>query len=194
MLEHVFELLQTLLPMFISMLLGGVHINQQGQLARKVVNHGQLFGLQQQDIWTAQSIGRTAVRQFLFNVSHRVVAKIAGQAATKARHPRAKRHLETLLVAGYEVQRVAMVGFHHHAIGHHLGVRVRAKTIGTQQGTRGQANEAVSAKPLAAHHRFEQKAVLAPVLVKSQLQVERKRGFKVGKRFEHQGNAVKALL
>ena len=137
---------------------------------------------------------RAAVHQFLFDMAHRVIAKITRQAATKTRHAWAQGHFETRLVTGNEVQRIAVVGFHHHAVGHHLGVGGLSKAIGTQESAGGQANEAVATKTLAAHHRLQQKTVLATVLVKSQLQVERERGFKVGKRFEHQGDAVKALL
>ncbi len=70
--------------------------------------------------------------------------------------------------------------------------RLGAKTAGTQQGARGQADEAVAAKALAAH-RFQQKAVAWPSpLGVRQLEVQRQGGFQVGKRFGHQGDAVVA--
>ena len=131
--------------------------------------------------------------QFFLDVAHRVIAKITGQATTKTWHARAQGHFESLLVAGYEVQWVAVVGFHHHAVGHHLGVRINTKTIGTQQGAGGQTDEAVAAKALSADHGFEQKAVAAAILGEGEFQIQRQRCFQVGKRLDHQGNAVIAL-
>ena len=52
---------------------------------------------------------------------------------------------------------------------------------------------AASAKALATHHGFQQKTVLATVFGKSQFEVERQRGFQIGKRLGHEGNAVVAL-
>ena len=138
---------------------GRVHIDHQVQLARQVVDDGQLFALQQQDVGRAQLVGRAAGLQLFLDVAHGVVAKVAGQAAAKARHAGLQRHLETLLVLGDEVQRVGAGGFHHHAIGDDFGAGIGAKTAGAQQGAGGQANKAVAAKALAAHHRFQQKAV-----------------------------------
>ena len=133
-LQHVFELLQTLLTKLVSISQCRVDVHQQRQLARQVVNHRQLFGLQQQDIGATQAVGRATVYQFLFNMAHRVVAKVTGQTAAKTRHARTQCHFETRLVTGNEVQGIAVIGFHHHAIGHHLGVGRLSKTIGTQQG------------------------------------------------------------
>ena len=81
----------------------------------------------------------------------------------------------------------------HSTIAHDFGLGLRTKTAGTYQGTGRQANEAVAAKALPTHHRFKQEAVLATVLGVGELEVERERGFQVGKGFEHQRDAVVAL-
>ena len=96
-------------------------------------------------------------------MTHRVVAEIAGQAAAKARQAGPQGHLEALLVSADEIQRVAAVALHHCAIGHHLGHGLRAKTAGAQQRARWQADEAVAAETLAAHHRFQQETVFAAI-------------------------------
>ena len=127
-------------------------------------------------------------------MAHGVVAEVAGQPAAKTRQARAQRHLETLLVSLNEVQRVQARGLDHLAVGHHFGDSIGAKAAGPQQCARWQTNEAVASKALTAHHRFEQKAVLAAVFGKGQFEVERERGFEVGKGLDHQGNAVVALL
>ena len=57
----------------------------------------------------------------------------------------------------------------------------------------GQADEAVAAEALAADHGLEQERVLAGVLALGQLQVQRERGFEIGKCFRDQGNTVVAL-
>ena len=91
------------------------------------------------------------------DVAHRVVAEVAGQAAAEARQPGPQRHLEALLVAGDEVERVAVVGLDDLAVGDHLG----AKAVRAQQRARRQADEGVAPEALAADHRLEQEAVLA---------------------------------
>ncbi len=85
------------------------------------------------------------------------------------------------------------MGFHHRAIRHDLGLGLRTKTTGAQEGARRQADKAVAAKALTAHHRLQQKTVLAIALGVGQLQIEREWGFEVGKRLGHQRNAVVAL-
>ena len=157
---------------------GRVHIDHQMQLARQVVDHRQLFALQQQDVGAMQLVGRATGFQLFLDVAHRVVAKIARQSATKARHTGAQRHLEALLVAGNKVQRIGLRGLDHHAVGHHLGAGLGAKATTAQQGARRQANKAVAPKALATHHRLQQKRVRR---VGRELEVERQRGFQVGK-------------
>ena len=192
-LEHVFQIAQAFFGTDVGLGCCGVGVHHQVKLARQVVDDRQFFGLQQQDVGASHGVGWAAVLQLFLDVAHRVVAKVTGQSATKARHARAQGHFESLLIAGNEVQRVAVVGFHHHAVGHDLGVRFVAKTIGTQQGACWQPNEAVAAKALAAHHRLQQKTVLAAVLGEGEFEVQRKGGFQVCKSLDHQGNAVVAL-
>jgi hypothetical protein len=85
-----------------------------------------------------------------------------------------------------EVQRVALVRLDHLPVGDDLGL----EAAGAQQRARGQADEAVPAEALAAHHRFEQEAVLAAA---RQLEVQRQRRFEVGKGLGDERDAVVAL-
>jgi hypothetical protein len=187
------QLGQAGLPTGIGAGLGRVGVHHDVQLARQVVDHGQLFALQQQDVGRAHVIGRAGGFQLFLDVTHRVVAKVARQATAETRHAGLDGHFEALLVGGNEVQRVAVRGFHHAAIGHHLGLGGCTKARGTQQRAGGQANEAVAAKTLAAHHRLQQKAVGSGLGAGAggrgvrQLQVQRQRGFEVGKSFDAQG-------
>ena len=137
--------------------------------------------MQQHDVGAAQGVGRATGDQLFLDVAHRVVAKVTSQAAAKARQTRPQRHLEALLVSADDVQRVAADTLHHRAVGQHLGHGLGAEAAGTQQGACRQADEAVAAKALAAHHRFQQKAVLATIARMGQLEVQRERGFEVGK-------------
>jgi hypothetical protein len=82
----------------------------------------------------------------------------------------------------------------HLPVGHHLGARVGAEAAGAQQRARRQADEAVAAEALAAHHGFEQEAQLAAALRMGQLEVERERGFQIGEGLDDHGNAVVAVL
>ena len=81
----------------------------------------------------------------------------------------------------------------HLAVGDDLGLRIGAEAARAQEGARRQADEAVAAEALAAHHGFQQEAELAAALGMGQLQVQRQRGFEVGEGLGDQGNAVVAL-
>ena len=192
-LELLLEVAQAPLGIAVGLALARIGIDDQVQLARQVVDHRQFLALQQQDVRAAQRVGRAGCLQLLLDVAHGVVAEIAGQAAAKTRQAGAQRHLETLLVVGDEVERIADVGLGHDAVGDDLGLRLGAKAGGAQQGARRQADEAVAAESLAADDRLQQKAVGAGALGEGQLQVQRQGGFEIGKRLHHQRNAVVAL-
>jgi hypothetical protein len=193
------QLGQACLPTGVGTGLGRVSVHHDVQLTRQVVDDGQLFALQQQDVGRAHVIGWASGFQLFLDVTHRVVTKVARQAAAETRHTGFDGHLEALLVGRNEIQRVAVRGFHHAAIGHHLGLGGCAKTGGTQQRAGRQADEAVASKTLTAHHRLQQKAVGSGLCAWAggrgvcQLQVQRQRGFEVGKGFDAQGNAVVTL-
>ena len=191
--QALVQLAQAALAVAVGFGPGGVHINQQVQLAREVVDHSQLFALQQQDVGRADCIGRACCLQPFLDMAYRVVAEVTRQPAAKTRQARHQRHLESLLVRHDEVQRIAVRGFLHHAIGHHFGSGLAAKTAGTQQGVRGQPDEAVAPEALAPHYRLEQKAVPAAIFGMRELEVEGKRRFQIGKGLQHQRNAVVAL-
>ena len=192
-LELLAQLAQAPLGVGIGLGLRRVGVDDQVELAREVVDHRQLLALQQQDVGAAQRVGRAALLQLLLDVAHRVVAEVAGQAAAEARQAGPQRHLEALLVGRDEVQRVAARCLDHLAVGDDLGQRLGAEAAGAQQGARRQADEAVAAEALAAHHRFQQEAVAAAVLGVGQLEIEGQRGFEVGEGLDHQRDAVVAL-
>ena len=194
------EVAQALLGVAVGLGLRRIGIDDQVELAGEVVDDGELLALQQQDVRATQRIGRAGLFELLLDVAHRVVAEVAGQSAAKARQAGAQRHLEALLVVGDEVQRrLAGAGFgmahglDDHAVAHDFGHGLRAEATRPHQRARGQADEAVAAKTLATHHRFEQEAVPAAVFRMRQLEVQRQRGFEVSERLDHQGNAVIAL-
>lgn len=146
---------------------GRVSVDDQVELAGQVVDHGQLFAQQQLDVGQVQVVRLLRVGELLLDISHRVIAEVAGQAAAKARQAGAQGHLEALLEVGDEVERVAFVGFHHAAIRDHFGAHAR----GAQQRTGMQADERVASEALAAHHGFEQEGVDPARLRLRQLQV-----------------------
>jgi len=125
------------------------------QLARQVVDHRQFFALQQQDVGAAQGVGRARGFELLLDVAHRVVTKVAGQATAKTRQARTQRDFETFLIVRDEIQRIGARGFHHRAVGHHLGAHLSAKAHGAHQRAGRQADEAVAPKTLATDHRFQ---------------------------------------
>ena len=156
------------------------------QAPGQVVDDGQLLGLQQLDVGRADAAGLAHAVQLLLDEAHGLVAEVAGQAATEPRQPRAQGRLEAGLDLGDEVQRVALVRLHHPTVGDDLAALPR----GTQQRAGRQPDEGIAPEALAAHHRLQQKAVAA---ASSELQVQRQRGFEVGKGLGDEGNAVVAF-
>ncbi|CFN75143.1 Uncharacterised protein [Bordetella pertussis] len=174
--------------------LGRVGIHHQVGAAGQVVDDDQFVDVQQHDVGRAffHAVGKRLDRraQALFDVAHGVVAEVPGQAAAKARHAGAQRHLEAGLVRLDERQRVAFVGFGDVAVLQHFGGRA----AGADDGARRQADERVAAKALAAHHRLHQAAHAAALRAAvGQLEVDRQRRVEVGVGFRDQGNAVVAL-
>ena len=153
--EHVLQSIQTRFGHCVGVGLGRVGVHNQGEFAAEVVNHRQLFALQEQDVGAVQLVGRTRFLQFFLDVAHCVIPKIAGQTTAKARHAGLQRNFETLLVQSNEVQRVEVAGFNDDTVGDDFGFRVSAKAARPQQSPCWQADEAVAAKALATHHRFK---------------------------------------
>jgi hypothetical protein len=82
----------------------GLGVHHQGQLAGEVVDDGDLFGQQQQDVGRAEGVGLAGLGQARLDVAHGVVAEAAHQAAGKARQVVARRHLDAVLELGDEVE------------------------------------------------------------------------------------------
>ncbi len=184
------QLAQALPGARIGLGLGRIGIDDQVELARQVVDHGQLFAQHQLDVGQLQVIGRRGVGQARLDVAHGVVAEIAGQAAAEPRQARAQRDLVALLEGGDEFQRIAVMRFDHLAVGDDLG----AVAGGAQQRARMQADEGIAPEALAAHHGFQQEGVRAAVVRLRQLQVQRERRLQVGQRLGDQRDAVVALV
>ena len=126
-LQLLFEPSQPFLGVGKSLGQGRVGVDNQIQLARQVVDDGQLLALQEQDVGAAQGVGRARGLELFLNMAHGVVAEVAGQPAAKTRQAWAQRHLETLLVSLNEVQRVQGRSLQHLAVSHHLGDGIGAK-------------------------------------------------------------------
>ncbi len=188
--QHHAQVFQALAAARVTLWLARVGVHDQVQLARQVVDHGQLFGDHQLDVRQAQFVARAGVGQLALDVAHRVVAEVAGQAAAEARQAGTQRHLEARLILLDEVERIALVRFDYFAVLDDLGEIAG----GAQQRVGRQADEGIAAEALAAHHRLQQEGVLAGVLRLGQLEVERERGFEVGEGFRDQWNAVIALV
>jgi hypothetical protein len=162
-------------------------IDDEGQLAREVVDDGDFLGEQEQDVRYAKRIGLLRIGELRFDVAHRVVAEIADQSAREARQAGNVRHLE----ARHEFREV----------GHRVGVLAAFgdAVAGEQQNRRaghgdarrrGEPDERVAAEALAALHRFEQIRVRAI----GELEIDRQRGVEIGEGLEGDGDAVVALL
>jgi hypothetical protein len=68
----------------------GLGIHDQGQLAGEVVDDGDFFGQQQQDVGRAEGVGLVGLRQLGLDVAHGVVAEAADQAAGRSAAGRAR--------------------------------------------------------------------------------------------------------
>jgi hypothetical protein len=163
-----------------------VGVDDQVQAAGQVVDDRQFLALQQQDVGGVDAARQHRAGQARLDVAHRVVAEVARQAAAEARQAGPQRDLETLLVGGDEVQRVALEGLDDLAVGDDLGAEAR----GTQQAACGQADEGIAPEALAPHDRLEQEAEGAAA---GELQVQRERGFQVRQRLGGQRDAVVAF-
>ena len=76
-------------------------------LARQVIEHHHRIGDHQQDVRCTQWIMGGAVRQFLLDVAHTVIAEVANQATVEAWQPLQGRHVVAGLELLDEVQRVS---------------------------------------------------------------------------------------
>ncbi len=119
------------------------------------------------------------------DAAHRVVAEVAGQAATEARQAGGHRGLQALLETLDEAQRIAFVALDDRTVGHHLG----EVAGGADQRARRQADERVAAEAFAADDGLQQEAV---ALVADQLQVQRQRRFEIRKGLADERDAVVA--
>jgi hypothetical protein len=118
----------------------------QGQLAGEVVDDGDLFGQQQQDVGRAEGVGLAGLGEARLDVAHRVVAEAAHQAAGKARQAVARRHLDAGLELGDEIEGVAVVAALDQAV---VGEQQHGVAAGLDAGRRGEADDRVAAETLA---------------------------------------------
>ena len=163
-----------------------IGIDDEVQLARKVVEDGQLLAEQQQHVRATEHIGLAPSRRKTWlDPSHRVIAQVADEASTEVRQARDGRCLEPSEITTSEVERVLLVLLDDEAIPQHRD----AVTRGPQRRPRYQANVGIASKALAADHGLEKEGA-RPV---GQLEIRRKRGVEIGDGLERQRNPVESL-
>ncbi len=163
-----------------------IGVDDQVEPPGQVVDDGQLFGLQQQDVGRVEAARLVRAGQARLDVAHGVVAEIAREAAAKARQARTQRHLEALLERLDESERVAVVRLDDLAVGDHLGAHAGA----LHPRARRQADERVAPEALAADDGLQQEALR---LSAGELEVQRQRRLEVGESLEDQRDAVETL-
>ena len=165
----------------------GIGIDDEGQLAGKVVDHRQFFGEHAAGCRACRcTSGLCVLCQRVLDVAHRVVAEVAGQAAGEARQAGQRRDLEARQVFLDEVQRIGDF------LGGLAGRRGQRDLLAAHRDARfgRQADEGVASEALAALHRFQQ---VGKRLV-GELEIQRQRRVEVGEGFRSQRDAVVALL
>jgi hypothetical protein len=164
----------------------GLGIDDQRQLAREVVDHRNFFGKQQHDVGNSEVVRFLGARQPGFDIADGVVAEAADQATAEARQAGGRSGTKALHVLADEVERVGVV----FAFGDAIAVQHQhLMRIDHDPRRAGQADDRVTAKALAALHRFEQVGVGAV----GQLQVDRQRRVEIGEGFERHRDAVVAF-
>ncbi len=182
------QLLQPLLRTGVRVVLAGIGVDDQGDLAREVVDDRELVGQQQQhvgQIVERARASRLAQRELALDVPHGVVAEIAGEPAAESRQPGLRRRPEAAQELAEERERVAFMALDDAACILDFGER----PAHAQPHLGGQADERVAAEALAAHDRFEQERVA----LLRELQVQRQRRVEVGERLEDERDPVVAL-
>ena len=172
----------------IGIRLGGIRVDDQVELAPKVVDDGQFVDHQHQDIGCADRVGLGGGAKPRLDETHDVIAEIPCQAATEARQSGTHRHLEALLEFADEIQGITLGGLDDLSITQHFD-RLAGRA---QQHARRQSDEGITAESLTAHHRLEQKTV-APLVAVDQLHIQRQGRIEIGEALGHQRNAVVAL-
>ena len=143
---------QAVTGVLVSPRLGRVGKHHQVQLAGEVVDHGDFLGQEQQHVGAAEGVGlEPAARQAPFYPAHRVVAKIANEAAAKARQAGQRRGLGALEVGAYKLKRIAACALDDIVAAQHADLAATRDTA----HRRREADKGIAAKALAAHHRFE---------------------------------------
>ena len=162
-----------------------VDIDDQVDLARQAVDDRQLLGLQQQDVGHVNVVGLAELGELGFDITHRLVTEVTGEAAAEARESRRHIDLEARLVSGEKVERIAVKALDDLAVADDLA----RKFARSQQSARRQADERIAAETLAADDRFEQEAIGRV----GELEVDRQRGVEIGEGFEGDRDTVITL-
>jgi len=82
------QFLQPRLRLLVGAGNAGLGVDDQRELAGEVIDDGDFFGKQENDVGRAEFVGLGRTRQLGFDVAHGVVAETADQAATEARQAR----------------------------------------------------------------------------------------------------------
>ena len=166
--------------------LARIGVHHEIQLAKHVIDHGELVRNEQQYVRRAERIGLIALERARLDVPDRFIAEVADQAAAEAKRCRQRRRalapeprariVEGIVVALFQADvgaaRVAQQPPHAPA--------ARLDALGA-----GEADERVAAETLAAHHGLEKVAVRAA----GKLHVHGERRIEIGARLGEHGNA-----
>jgi hypothetical protein len=134
----------------------GLGIDDQRQLARKVVDHRNFFGKQQDDVGNSEVVRFLRARQPGFDIADGVIAEATDQATAEAWQTGGRSGAKALHVLADEVERVGVV----FAFGDAIAVQHQhLMRIDHDPRRTGKTDDRVTAKALAALHRFQQVAV-----------------------------------
>ena len=157
-------------------------MHDQVQAALEVVEHRQLFGMQQQDVRRAQLVAATRRRQARFDVADALKAKPADQAPGEAGQTGQLRH-RVGAAQGLDLgERIGDLAGFHHGAGFADGQGMAVEGI---HPARRQADDGIAPEAFAALDRFKQIGMRAV----GELQIDRERRVQVGQHFTDDGDA-----
>lgn len=184
------EPLEQFLQAFLGAAIGARHlglgIDHQRELAGEVVDDGELFGDEQQDVGRTDRVGLLDAGEPRFDVAHRVVAEVTHEPAEETRQPGARRHLDAVEILTDEGERIAVIAPLHEPV---AVQQQGAAAIDFEAHGAGEPDHGVAPETLAALHRFEQ---VAPRPV-GELEIQGERRVEVAKSGERDRDAVVAL-
>src|SRR6266852_5588544 len=166
---------------------GRVRIDDEIELARKIVDDGKLLGHQQQHVRATERIGlEPPSGEPRLDPPHRVVAEISDQAPAEPGQAGELRDAVARKKFAHESERIGGLGLLRYDVSMHH----RHQAPDRPQPYRScQSNERIAPEALSAHYGLEQIGVGAI----GELQIKRERRFEIGKGLCKERNAVETL-